>query len=193
MTQLSVVLGAALDSEAYWNTVAYLLSQSPRLCDAGVSAYTYIARQTNNGNSTISGYEGLFFGFNTSINAFSQIFAPIQQYINSTWPGQVLVQAIPTQFPDFHTWWQSNVNPSGVGVNDLIGSRLLDGSALSQPLPVLEQTLRAATPYNAAAIAHLVSGPRLWSAKPRGGSDSVNPAWRKTYVHFGTSSLPAVT
>jgi len=30
-------------------------------------------------------------------------------------------------------------------------------------------------------------GPGLWNATPRGGSDSVHPAWRKAYVEFVVS------
>lgn len=173
VTQLNILIGAAFDSEAYWNRMAYVLSQSPYLSDSGVSAYTYIARQVN---ATTSSFEGIFFAFNTSITALLEVFAPIQQYINFTWPSQTLVEAAPTQFPDFIPWWLSNVDPTGVGKNDLLGSRLLDGQALSHPLPVLENTLRNAVPNSPPAIAHIISGKGVWNAKPRGGGNAVNPA-----------------
>ena len=115
----------------------------------------------------------------------SEILAPIRQYINSTWPGQIFVEAVPKQFPDFLSWSLSNVSPTGTGQNDLLGSRLLDGPALSQPLPVFENTLRNAVPNSPPAIAHIVLGKGVWNVKPRGGGDAVNPAWRNVYVHFG--------
>lgn len=32
---------------------------------------------------------------------------------------------------------------------------------------------------------YMVSGKGVWDAVPRGGSDAVNPAWRKALVHAG--------
>jgi hypothetical protein len=34
---------------------------------------------------------------------------------------------------------------------------------------------------------YMVSGKGVWNSKPRGGSDAVNPAWRKTLIHAGKS------
>ena len=35
---------------------------------------------------------------------------------------------------------------------------------------------------------YMVSGKGVWDAKPRGGGDAVNPAWRKALIHAGKPS-----
>lgn len=44
--------------------------------------------------------------------------------------------------------------------------------------------MEVATPMGTLANLNLVAGPGLWAAQPAGGSDSVTPAWRKSYVEY---------
>lgn len=41
---------------------------------------------------------------------------------------------------------------------------------------------------DAGARFYMVSGKGVWDAVPRGGSDAVNPAWRKALIHAGELS-----
>lgn len=76
-----------------------------------------------------------------------------------------------------------------MGFDYVVGNRLLDGEALSKPQDTLIQTLKDATPPGALININVIGGPGVWNAKPRGGNDSINPAWRKAYVEFGTSDF----
>ena len=70
-----------------------------------------------------------------------------------------------------------------IGNNNAVGNRLLDAEALSDTTK-LRKAIEAATPSGTLANLNLVAGPGLWAAKPAGGSDSVTPAWRKSYVEY---------
>lgn len=54
-------------------------------------------------------------------------------------------------------------------------------------ITALRNAISRSTPPLSAANLNLVSGPGLWAAKPAGGSDSVTPAWRSTYIEYGLS------
>jgi hypothetical protein len=105
--------------------------------------------------------------------------------ISATWSGQIAISLKVTDFPDFYSYWDVNSAAIGVGSDVILGSRLLDGEALSSPRAVMAQTLQEVTPPGGVVNINLVSGPGVWSAVPRGGNDSVHPSWRKAYVHFG--------
>ena len=67
----------------------------------------------------------------------------------------------------------------------MVGSRLLDTEALTTNLTAVKVALQGFIPQGdgQSASIDLVSGKGVWNAMPRGGSDAVNPAWRKAVVH----------
>jgi hypothetical protein len=105
------------------------------------------------------------------------------------WPGQITFDSQTNSWPSYYDWWKATITDIGVGLDYLVGNRLLDGEALSKPQDTLIQTLKDATPPGALININAIAGPGVWNAKPRGGNDSINLAWRKAYVEFGTSNL----
>ncbi|OCL06355.1 FAD-binding domain-containing protein [Glonium stellatum] len=185
ITAYIVNITAPADLDAFWSTMAYVLSQYPYLSDNGASGYTYMnPQQTSTNGTNPSSFTGLFYAFNTSISAISALFVPIQSYINQSYPQSVFFSAKTYEIPDFYKYYLNYTDTAAVGSDILVSSRLLDGVALSKPLPVLKKTLKAAIPPGLPANINLISGKGVWNAQPRGGSDAVNPAWRKAYAHF---------
>jgi hypothetical protein len=111
----------------------------------------------------------------------------ISQYTHSStaaYPDQFLTTIVDSQtYPDFWAWW--NVNPQGsesAGGDILLGSRLLDENALSANLTALKEAIKIAG-SSGTLQPYLVAGRGVQNAKPRGGSNAVNPAWRKALSH----------
>jgi hypothetical protein len=53
----------------------------------------------------------------------------------------------------------------------------------------LKQALMAAIPPQGQLLGNLVAGKKVWDAIPAGGSNAVNPAWRKAYSHSSMDCL----
>lgn len=178
----SVMIGAAPDSEAFWNFSTFIVSQSPRLQDSGVMGYSYLSPSTSYNGSMVGGYLGVFNMPNGTVAEFDKATRFLQDYIGSI-PG-VQTSTFPIQYPSLYAWYQVNKNVATVGRNNAVGNRLLDSKALSN-ITALKATMRAATPAGTIANLNLIAGPGLWSAKPAGSSNSVTPAWRKAYMEYG--------
>jgi len=69
----------------------------------------------------------------------------------------------------------------------MLGSRLLDATALAANLTALQAALKVFT-HGDSAQGVLVGGGKVNTFVPPGGS-AVNPAWRKTVVHLSKSSF----
>jgi hypothetical protein len=67
----------------------------------------------------------------------------------------------------------------------MVGSRLLDAEALTANLTAVKVALQGfIAPGGGQANVDFISGKGVWNAVPRGGSDAVNPAWRKALIHM---------
>lgn len=126
---------------------------------------------------------------NTSASLEAAI-APLISHIGTTWPGLFINESGSSSYPSFYSWWVLANGPDNAGSDIMIGSRLLDTEALTGDLAALKTALKGsmAPGLGRYGQANFVSGEGVWNAKPRGGSDAVNPAWRKALVHFGKNS-----
>lgn len=180
------------NSSAYWGAITYLLSQYPHLVQSGVNGYVFSASAVSGffpNASAVSGYTGIFFSPTRNSTEVTKLLTPILEYINSTWPGLDFLGVSAKQHPDFNSFLPDISAAQGIGENVIIGNRLLDATALSLPLAELEQAVRDASSPEGILNLNIIGGPGVWNAKPRGGSDSVSPAWRKAYVEFGNTVL----
>jgi len=181
--------------EPYWDVVANILSQYDSLDAQHISAYTVVAPGYVNPALGITtpldvylgsfNLQGLYPG-NTS-NSLAAALTAVFDAATAEYPGQFTVEVFPpTVYPDFWDWYNPNNGPlTGAGGDVLVGSRLLDEKALSQNLTALKDALKIVTQTGPATGLYLVAGRGVANAKPRGGSNSVNPAWRKALVHTG--------
>lgn len=178
-------------TDIFWDVIAKILSQFPALDDQGIMAYSFIVRESSV-LGTPTPVDAFVAGFllpvlhpdNTtnSLNAtLNKMFA--QAIAGTSFPFYYNV--IPQTYDDFWAWYNVSNGPLDAGFDQYIGSRLLDGKALTQNLTALAQAFKAATPLNGTSMAYLVGGKGVMNAQPRGGSNAVGSAWRTAYVHTG--------
>ena len=174
-------------SPSIFAMIAYVLSQFPSLGEAGLSGYSYFFDNFPSpvgGNIIVGGFAGTLVLLNTQDPSdLSKLWAPIFDHINTTWPGEFVILPNVTAFPSFLAWYNENYDTSAAGTDQYVGSRLLDAPALTGNVTLSAELLKEFAAGGGAGTAYLVSGPGVHSAQPRGGGNSVCPAWRTSYVH----------
>jgi hypothetical protein len=189
ISTLTVTLSApASASDAYWSTITYLFQQMPALVQAGVSGYLYaLPAGSPSLPAGVSGpvFYALFVGVDKPPSVISDAVAPISTYGKGVLPPDAVFSTSPAQYADYFDYWWVNRDSSNVGFDVMLGSRLLNGAVLGVSFEELKSTLvtfAGMSGFNGI----MVTGKGVWDAKPRGGGDAVNPAWRNnTMVHLG--------
>jgi hypothetical protein len=193
---VTFLVGTNSTSDAYWSTVAYILSQYPSLSSQGIAGFPFILPDYTNPElnitTPVSAFAGNFFmPLLSASNTSETLAAAVTGVFNNAtapYPGQFQSLVIPTTYPDFYSWFKDNNGPLDGGFDGLVGSWLLDEKALTTDLNALKEAIKTFTPPGSSSAPYLVSGKGVWDAVPRGGGDSLNPAWRKAVMHFSKSS-----
>ncbi|KAE9366414.1 FAD-binding domain-containing protein [Stipitochalara longipes BDJ] len=175
------------NSTAYWDILAYFLAQYPALSAANVAAFTYLFPNAplTEGGPPVSSFEAvLALPDPTSANELEDLLAPIWAHINETYPGPIITGATSTVFPDLYSMFLEYADASTAGVDKVVGSWLLPAETLTDD--EFKDTLKTFLGESGGRL-YMVSGKGVWDAAPRGGSDAVNPAWRKALIHAVTS------
>lgn len=182
-----VTLISSANNEDWWDALTYLYGQLPGLSDSGMMAYSYIFTNTTlcGTPSNCSLFFGPFLMLDPANGTFEALFAPIVAHISATWPTTVSFQGNESRYDNFYSWWFPNRDSGTYGDDILVGSRLIGGQSLAQPADQVKAALKGATGSIGYANVNMVAGKGVWNAKPAGGSNAVNPAWRKAYLHFG--------
>ncbi|KAK4145731.1 uncharacterized protein C8A04DRAFT_26476 [Dichotomopilus funicola] len=181
-----------------FDMIAYVLSQLPDMGDKGMSGYSYVFQQYPNplddGNTTIAGFVMSAALQNQSPEALQQLWAPVFEHVNTTWPNHFTAIQLPESFTSFSDWYSKHYDTTPTGSDFYIGSRLLDREALTANLTHSAEAWKGFT-GGSVSTAYLVSGKGVHNAKPRGGSNAVLPAWRKAYIHatMGEEAEPSNT
>jgi hypothetical protein len=176
------------NSLAYWDSVTYLLTQFPTLADSNVAAFTYLYPNTSAAGlgDNVASFEAIFALYNpTSARTLEGLLAPIVRHINETHSNRITTKATSIVFPNFYSMFLKYADDTGAGVDKVVGSRLLPPETLK------EHAFKSALMDfvgEAGGRLYMVSGKGVWNASPRGGSDAVNPAWRKALIHAGKPS-----
>lgn len=187
----TVFMGTIPGNNAYWDVVTSILSQYPSLDDQGISCYSFIAPSFSsaefNITSPINSYIGTFLlpALHPS-NSSDSLKSAINEIVTGAtapYPFQFFTSVTTQTYPDFWAWYSVSNGPLGANHDQILGSRLLDGKALTGNLTALKETYQKITPKGSITSIYLVGGKNVMNAQPRGGSNAVNPAWRKAYVH----------
>lgn len=180
-------LEAEPNSTVYWDAVAYILAQYPTLSSADVSAFTYLYPNiTSESGESVGSFQAVFaLPEPASASALDDLWEPYWAHINETYPGAV-TQATSTIFPDLYNVFLEYADSQTAGLDKVVGSWLLPPETLTDDalLDALKTFLG-----DAGGRFYMVSGKGVWDAEPRGGSDAVNPAWRKALIHAGRLNL----
>ncbi|CAK7224069.1 hypothetical protein SBRCBS47491_005423 [Sporothrix bragantina] len=183
-------IGTGADNTQAFDMLAWVVSQFPDLADAGISGYPIVFNTVKNfidgSNTMIKGIIGKLILPNTNnasmlVDRMQNIF----DHVNATWPA-MFGHYNTTYYPDFQAWYAENYDPSPTGHENLMSSRLLDRPALTSDLSALKLALAKFSAAGQCTV-YIVSGPGVHNAQPRGGSNSVLPVWRRTYVHATAS------
>ena len=168
--------------------MSYFLSQFPLLSSLGITSYNSFTGNSSN----FGGFEGNFMlpvtsPQNTSASLTAAVEA-IFTNISSTYPGQFEFSlSNVTTYQTFYDWWLPNNGPETAGVELFLGSRLIGADALHNT-DAVETFLKGVLPSDVDGLSvnlYLLGGKGIADAVPRGGSDAVNPAWRKAIIHAG--------
>ncbi|KAI1392118.1 FAD-binding domain-containing protein [Hypoxylon trugodes] len=178
------LLASDLNAPYVWDMVAYLLSQFPYLDSKGVSGYSYLTGNFTYPGAPFSGAGmGAAFVIQDTQNTddMVSIWAPILDHVNKTWPD-VTQTFIPQAYPSFYAWFEENYDKLSAGSDIWVGSHLLSADALTSNQTAVAEAFKIFD-----GTAYLVAGEGVKNAKPRGGSNAVNPSWRNTLVHTTTA------
>lgn len=173
------------NSTDYWEIVARLLAQYPTLSTQNVSAYTYLYPNISSPDTgkEAGSLEAIFaLPDPTSPTELQDLLKSLVADINTTYTGKVSVQAEPATFPDLYSLFLAFADTTGAGVDKVVGSRLLPAESLTGD--AFNDALKTFLGSSGGRL-YMVAGAGVREAKPRGGSDAVNPAWRNALIHAG--------
>ena len=193
LVNLNWAITAPADSPVAWDMITYLVSQFPSLADQEISGYPIIFQNqpdpNSGGTKMVTGIMGMVVMINTMNTAdILKVFQPHFDHINATWPGVFSSWVDPQAYPTLNAWFKDRHDPSPVGYEHVMSSRLLDTKALTSNLTATKAALQKFAAGGSATV-YIVSGKGVHNAQPRGGGAAVMPAWRKTYVHATSSAI----
>ncbi|TVY64202.1 FAD-linked oxidoreductase patO, partial [Lachnellula suecica] len=201
----AVTFGTVVGNPNFYPALTYFFSQFPHLSSLGITSYNgVIINSSTAGNASnfpglpstngtdYSSFQGIFMlpvlSAQNTTSSLSDALKPLLAKISSKYPEQFIVNiSNVTTSPTFYDWWFKGSKPDYAGIDIITASRLIGADALRNT-DALETTLRGVL-SNPALVGfnfYLLGGRGLADAVPRGGSDAVNPAWRKAIVHAVT-------
>jgi hypothetical protein len=175
------------DSEPFWKALTYWFSEYLTISAQNIVGYNdYAVNTTLDGVTYYGGAQGEFLlPVLSPGDTTESLSAPINTLLDNnttTYPGQFVTQTNVQAYASYYDWWLPNNGPTGAGIDSMVGSRLLGKTALTGNLVALQAALKVFSGAGGGQ-AILVGGGKVNSGVPRGGSNSVNPAWRKTILH----------
>ena len=190
--QLSIAPKSQEDMPAFMDALASVYSYYPELSNRGFSGYgswsisspTPIV-ENYTGTYNVAGFTQIYAIFNTTASAARDLLSPLSTQLQAKNNSGLYIN---TKNYSFDTYWQywstlSNIS-SPIGQSAALGSRLLDGPALTDNATALSSTLQtlAGTPeeYTSTNVVFVGGGAIASLHDPYSG---VNPAWRTAYVH----------
>lgn len=139
-----------------------------------------------------SGLSGVLSLLNKGPEAVQEILDPLNNTILERFNGTAFLQTLPVEsYDSWLDYYDVNFDNGTAGGGALLVSRLLDEEALTGDHEALKGALQATTEASEIIHFYLLGGKGIHEAKPRGGSNAVNPGWRKAYVHTRKSTPPS--
>ncbi|KAM0401260.1 hypothetical protein ACHAQC_001941 [Fusarium culmorum] len=185
-----LTVGTSSEAPFKYDLLAYVLSQFPSLADAGLSGYASLSPRVANPSpgpgapKDVAGISGIFAAQDVQDpNYIHELLQPLNETLQKRWPGLVQFTATSETYSSFLKWYDVYFDQGTAGDTNYIVSRLLTKDSLEKDESKLSHALEEGCVPSGGMIAHLVSGKGVHNAKPSGGSVSVNPGWRDTYVH----------
>lgn len=190
IVQAGLVVTTQLNDTILPDLMGYIASQVPYILNSGVSGYSYIGHNMTSplppGSglpSAIPGLIGTFIVQDKSLDAVHAIFKPLNDTIMQRWQGDAKMLVSTKEYPSFLAWIRENYDEDPTGQDLFLASRLLDTAFVQGDERTIGQTLWDVSGKLSRLAMFVLGGRGVQEAKPAGGSDSVNPAWRRALVH----------
>ncbi|KAM0721391.1 hypothetical protein Q7P37_002315 [Cladosporium fusiforme] len=187
-TRINYAISTAPDSNAFWSLTAYWASQLPQLSEAGLMGYHYpLPLDPTENNASIAGkLQGSWIGPELSKPDIEALLEPMHQHIRTAdWGSPILITNSSVSGDHFSQELISKFSADTAGKPARLGSRLLDGKALSKPLHELKHAFKTAHGLSTGLQIFNVAGKgaREPVGGVLGGSNALLPAWRSAYAH----------
>ena len=191
-TMQSVTMVAATDPKnpRADEFIAFLAGQVPSLLEEGFRGYGFLFI---NGTLPVpvpglsdrwTGLAGAFSMANKKTGAMAELLDRLNATILEKFEGTAFVGSEPVQeYDSFMDYYSVNFDNGTAGGGAVMVSRLIGEEALTGDSDSLVEALKAATGPTGSMNFYPLAGKGVHDAKPRGGSNSVNPGWRKALVH----------
>ena len=142
---VSIQIGTTPFSAAYYEGMAYWLSQYPYLAEHNIAGYGSTSANTtvDNSSTLYGGFSGIFLipaiSPTNTTESLVAMFTPIVEHMASTWGFEYILTNY--TFPSFYEFWQAIEGPAWAGIDIMVGSRLLDAKVrlLFLVFPILTQ------------------------------------------------------
>ncbi|EEP79262.1 predicted protein [Uncinocarpus reesii 1704] len=172
-------------NSSYWDGMEKFHAYLPTLSDAGASGYYYMLPNVHLPDfGELAVTSVIFFFANNNIASADKAFAPLLSSLNAI-PG-LQVDYASEQLPNSASLYQSSLKGSdNTGTVAVLGSRLVSRHFFESrhgPSTLTSVLRKLKYPPGVPVIGHLVAGGQV--AKNKDIQVSLNPAWRKTLVHF---------
>lgn len=198
------------DAPYFWDVVAFFITELARFVDAGLCGIFSSSLVSPLGQfdgaveggllaPTALGFTGQMIAHfdhdddrDFSQSAAAEALAAFNETLKRRWPdatasGALAFRVESTKYPSYYDWWDAVTDGQQIaGLSVLMGSWLVGKELDSADPEALKDALRTvASKAHVGLMPHMVGGKGVAEAVPRGGSNSVNPAWRTAYNHLG--------
>ncbi|KAK6860073.1 hypothetical protein PG995_003709 [Apiospora arundinis] len=189
MAALLSISSPKLGTDWFWDMVGYILSQFPYLDSSGLSGYSFMnLHYANRSKPKTDIWTGGFVLLDTDDSAkMLAIWEPIFEHIRNTWPEAEIATPITAAFPSYLDYFHVAHDKGYAGLDLYAGSRLLDADSLAADSSALGQAFKVMSATYGTAF--LVTGSGTRNAKPRGGSNAISHAYRRSIAYATTGLL----
>jgi hypothetical protein len=188
-------LGTAPDAPNAREVLGWILSQVPDLMDAGLRGYNWVSPNgpvpiTVEGiPKTLAAMSGEMVLTNSSPEVAEALMADLVGNLTAKFNGTYSYYDVNSWDSWLH-WYDEYDNGLAAGDSLVLKSGLISRKALTEdPDAMADAMYQACEPSgDGGMLFFALGGKGVVDAKPRGGSNSVNPGWRSAYVHGCKSS-----
>ena len=193
-----MMIGVDPGTPYLWDLVAYVMTQFPVFMDAGLAGYFQssllvpipLPVPVPGFPSEAVGFIGSMISIRGDSGEAEAALRGFNETLHRRWPNGTYFYANSSRWGSFLEWFETSYDTQEAGDARLLSSWMLGKEDVTEADPeVLKEALRIPATVAGGLVPHLIGGKGVAEAKPRGGNNAVNPAWRRAYNHLGELTL----
>ncbi|CAH0018225.1 unnamed protein product [Clonostachys rhizophaga] len=195
LQHINLFAGIPANSTRRDEFLSFMLNKVPDLLDSGLRGYCFLnplglPMPIPGLPDGMASFSGALILINKGPEAVYEILAPINATVQERFGGEAGIYSEGVKsYNKWLDWFDVNYDSGTTGGTALMVSRLIDRAPLKDKSDETTQALITAAKAAGLISFYPLGGKGVNEAVPRGGSNSVNPGWRKAYVHT-LSALP---